>query len=216
MPRRKPVTSDELIDSPELLKIPVRESRHGKGWRGTGKIWRRDEVREHLKYLEQQYASGSTYTRICELAYAKFGLKTSRTKTLLVRVRKAWEAADNENRAHEKARQSRRILNYIAHARGTYDDIKKKWIRSPDHKALLGWERLYADIHGTKAPVKIEVDVRMSQAVANVMAALTPAQMQEYVARINERNRLANLYLEEQKAKRLEAANTVTVEATKG
>ena len=78
------------------------------------------------------------------------------------------------------------------------------WIREPNHAAVAKYESLIADFQGTREAIKIDVDVRASQACLTVIAGLSPEEVQGYLAKYKENVRLAN-EMREMQAKALPA-----------
>lgn len=78
-------------------------------------------------------------------------------------VKHAWAKADQDAAPRLKAMATRRILDHIAKARS-----KGAWA------AVATLERTLADIQGTKAPIRVEVDVTEAQrvALAGALAAM--------------------------------------------
>lgn len=146
------------------------------------KTYSPDEVREQVAFVESLLCHPESTERQRQLACTKrFGFGLGRMRMLVARVREQWEKEDAHLRQQRKAEQSRRLYRYIGNAASTTDQ-KGNTVR-PNWAAVARFEELLADLHGTREPIKIDVDTRASEAVMLVIAQMTPEQVQARLER---------------------------------
>lgn len=145
--------------------------------RGKGHLWPAVQVEQHMAAIESLLLSTYSQTAIARTMTQRFGLKKTRVEDLIKRVKARWLAEDVEARPTNKSSQVRRLLGYIANARGERNDDGRGWKVQPNYQALRAFESLLADVQGTKAPIEINVDVRVGQALREVISNMTPEQL---------------------------------------
>jgi len=84
-------------------------------------------------------------------------------------------------RPHNKPNAEQRLFRHIrdARSRGQYG-------------AVIGAERLLADIQGTRAPIKIDVNISLQSALINVLGSMPASAMNELLDEYNELEAKAN------------------------
>lgn len=139
------------------------------------------DVREQMDAVEQLLVAGIPVSRIEKEAKQRWGLTAARTKRLIDRVRARWAEESRAERPHWKAQAIRRLYGHIAKARG-----EGQW------NAVAAFERLLAEMQGTKEPVEIQlnVDATVTEAALHVVSRLTPEKRAQIVA---EQRRLREL-----------------------
>lgn len=164
------------------------------------KRWSPGEAREHLIFVESLLAQPQLTERQRQVAcFKKFGFGLGRLRDLSVRVRSSWEKEDAHLRMQRKAEQTRRIYRHLAGAQGQRND-DGTWKVKPNWSAVAKFEDLLADLHGTREPLKIDIDVRASEAVMLVIAQMTPAQVQARLERYGQRVAIAERVEREERA----------------
>lgn len=156
------------------------------------------EARAQLAYVEDlviEGASASQITRLCQTRYPT--ITKLRVKTLLERVKERHTREDAEARDEWKAAQIRRLHQYRRQCAGVpilnANGERVGWTIKPDHKAIIAYERLLAQILGTLEPVRVDVDVRYTEAMLSVVAQMTGEDAAEYLAEAQETERLAGV-----------------------
>jgi hypothetical protein len=157
--------------------------------------WTREEADAQEAFIENMLLERPDYTedKRAEVVREKFGIGKGRLRTLTERVRSRWEKDDSKLRMQRKAEQARRLLRHMSKAQGQRDR-QGNWVEKPNWSAVAKFEALYADLCGTREAIKIDIDVRMSEALTMVIAQMTPEQVQEQLERYNEDVRLADEY----------------------
>jgi hypothetical protein len=100
-----------------------------------------------------------------------------RTINIIERVKAKWEAEDEQLRPIKKAAAIRRLMVHIDNAKGKLDEDGR--YPEANFAAIAKFESQLADLEGTRAPVKVDVNVQVQQSVAMVLSAMTPDQMQK-------------------------------------
>lgn len=103
----------------------------------------------------------------------KLPLSRALVETLAKEVRESWRARAEQERADAKVEQGERLRAHIAKASSRNS-----------HGAVAQLERLYADLHGTLAPTRIEVDATLVQREA--LFALVGGMNEEEFDRVAE------------------------------
>ncbi len=161
----------------------------------------RAEVAEQMRVVESlvvQCASRSSMISICR---QQLNIGPSRINKLVLMVLDAWKEEDAEMKAANKPAAIRRLYRNILNAQGQ-QDAQGNWIRKPDHPSLARYEALLADIQGTREPIKVDIDVRVSTACVNVIANMSSADVQKYLVMYKENCALAD-QMRQQQSKRL-------------
>jgi len=127
-----------------------------------------------------------------------------RVNTYITRVHESWKSQDDEQRPHRKAETSRRIFEHIQKLNEELLDDKLTIAnRVAIRRTIIAFENLFADVEDTRAPIKVEVDVKVRQSLTAVITALPPETMQEYLHEYQENVRLAAAYRAAQPSKQL-------------
>jgi len=160
-----------------LIKEPIEAKARGKRWSPA-------EVNLHLATIESMLLNSYGITTIRRVMRERFGVGSVRTNVLSQRVRDLWINEDAESRPLNKAAAARRFLRYIRQAQG--DETHR-----PDFSTLAKFESLLADVQGTRAPLEINVDVRLGEAAKLVIAGLSAQQLNDRLEAVRERRALA-------------------------
>lgn len=149
--------------------------------RGPGKpkrVYTREEVREHILFVESLLLQpGLTEAQRASACQRRFGFARSRYYTLQSRIREVWAREDEHLIAVRKNEQTRRVMRHLQGAMGQ-KDANGDWVVRPNWAAVARFEDLLADLHGTREPIRIDIDARASEAVMMVVAQMTPEQVQ--------------------------------------
>ncbi len=190
MPRRKPLPEPEPLTTTELVEKLAAQS---EVVRYTLK-----EVASQLSHVEDLIVEGAGTGQIIRVMQQRFaGITKVRVKNLIARVTETHAKEDAEARTEWKAAQIRRLHQYRRQAAGTpqlaADGSRIGWLVKPDHKAIIAYERLLAQICGTLEAVKVDVDVRYTEAMLSVVAQMTGEDAAEYLFEAQENERLATV-----------------------
>ncbi len=155
-----------------------------------------EETREQYAYVSNGLISGLSTADVRRGFLEKFGAnRKNRFHTMFVRAMEAFKTEDAARRDNTRSEAVRRITRRIPrldsqiHAPATPTRSLTGLVL-----AVATHEKLLADIQGTRAPIKIDVDVRVSESIAHVIMNLTPEQVTEYQHRNAERKRMAAAY----------------------
>lgn len=153
------------------------------------------ESRRQLAFVEDLIVQGASVSQIIRLARrpAPSGLNIGekRTRKLIERVKETHAREDAEARAEWKAAQIRRLHEYRRQASGVRNP-DGTWKVEPDHKAIVAYERLLAQVCGTLEPVEMKVDARYTEAMLTVVSTLTNEDAAALLAEAREQARLAD------------------------
>lgn len=118
--------------------------------------------------------------RIIAIAKRELDIGPTATRVVLARVRERCQREHEENRVAWKHQAVERISREIR-------DAKKEsaW------GAVASFERLLADIQGTREPLRVDVNVAVNQAVVHVIGSMSAEQMQLLLEEYNEMERRA-------------------------
>lgn len=196
MTMRRQVTREEAPDVPAaMVKATPRAGRKRK-------VWSLVETRQQEHDVDSLLAQGLSTNQIVIHMRKAHGVGEQRTSILLNRTRQRWAQEDEVARASNKSAAIRRITRRVndLDTRLQLDaksDPKAK-MKPGDvtlmHAALHKWEALRADLEGTRAPVKVEMDVQVSAAILTVIAQMTPEEVQEELAAQEELESKARAY----------------------
>jgi hypothetical protein len=154
-------------------------------------VWSSPEVEEQLRVVEALLQVMRSPRDIRRALVAKFGPVTRiRTDLLIKRTWARWAVEDKDAQPHAKSAQARRLSQYLERAKGVQNQ-DGTWLVKPDWKATAMFESLYADVRGTRAPVEINVDARVSQSLQAIMTLMTPEKTQELLQAARQRKELA-------------------------
>lgn len=157
----------------------------------------------HLETVEHRKAAEAvlpTMTRKQAMRYLRdtFNVGEIRAKNVVNACLELWkrEAEKSENREENRERAIRRIMSMLLIARGRPNinqetGRQEGWVDKPNHAAVAKYEKLLMQLQGTEEPMKVELTVNVSQAVSGVIMNLTPEQVERYVERRKELERLA-------------------------
>jgi len=188
------------LEAPGRVETEGRDIERGK----PGKKWLPEETAKQLQIVEGFMVQGYGPTQIkTALTSAKLGCGVPRIRVLMDRVRDRWQKEDQAARATWKTAQIRRLHGHLKKVTTEVpgrDEVKDKEgkVISPAVKgtkanwqAAVAIESLLADIQGTREPIQVNVDVRVTEAMLAVIGQLPPEEMQEWVAEYEEQAALA-------------------------
>lgn len=153
----------------------------------------KDEVRAQVRAVEQLYLFGHSVNEMPELlAKQNIDVTVARCESLVEQIKQRLVEDTIRNKSHNKARQIRRVESYIRLAR-----------HQGKLKDLATFENLYADLAGTKEPIRISVDVRITQTLQDMLSQMTDEDIQYHLDRARERERNALAYVQAMQAGKL-------------
>lgn len=151
----------------------------------------REEVQKQELLAHQLVLQDFPERTIIKQLRDRTGVGTQRATTLIKRTRAAFKEQFASISEGYRAKQVERLASMLRHARGEQNE-DGTWARPPDHKAVTAYERLIADIVGTKAPVEVVVtSVEVKMSLVKFVSSLEPEAMDEMLASAMERQRLA-------------------------
>lgn len=153
------------------------------------------EARRQLAFIEDLIVQGASVSQIIRLARRPVSaggldIGEKRTRKLIERVKETHAKEDAEARQEWKAAQIRRLHEYRRQASGVRNP-DGTWKVAPDHKAIVAYERLLAQICGTLDPVELKVDARYTEAMLTVVSTLTNEDAANLLAEAREQAALA-------------------------
>lgn len=169
------------------------------------KVWSVTEQRQQRDLAEALLSTAQGTEAYATKQLAKqLHLTFTRARRVVREVLDAWNQKREGTKAVEDARSQAiaRVRSMLVHARGTpkvVDDPltggrkQDGWLVEPDHRATAKYEEILMRLEGTDQPIKVDVNVRVSAALEGVIANLTPQQVERFVARRRELERLADL-----------------------
>jgi hypothetical protein len=140
-------------------------------------------------WVAEQICNHVPIYKLSSLLRRRFHLSVSQAKTRIEAVRERWAAEDKGQVDKWKAEATRRLQTGMEQAR-----IELKDRPQQKHTILLRYEDQLAKLQGTYAPLRVDIDVTISQQLVGVVANLTADQMAEHIARYRETQRLAAEY----------------------
>jgi len=136
----------------------------------------------------------------------KFGRRpsASRVNKLIKAIQARWATEDAENRPSIKAQSIRRVYDHIRRARGHEGRpgqgtpgqpgyVAPVSPSAPKWSAIARFEELLADFQGTREPLRVSLEVQMTEALMNVIASMTPEQVHAALEEEKERDRLVEI-----------------------
>ena len=151
------------------------------------------EVREQLRAVEGLLIQGATHGQIVR-AMKKFAVPCGekRATNLIERIKTQWAQEDDAVRAVKKAAAERRLIQHIENAKGDVADDGT--YKNANFQAIGRFEQLLADLQGTREPVKVQLDLQVSVAVAQLVATYTPEQVTRAITEMAQLERDAELW----------------------
>jgi hypothetical protein len=152
-----------------------------------------EETRQHTTEIEALLPHSNVMAIVRSLR-AKYGVSRMRVERIAREIKARWVREDEASGALRENRASaiRRIDRYVALAQGRRDpNNPNAWIEKPNHGALARYETLKANLQGTFAPLKVDVEYRVSASIQHVVANLTAEQVAGYLAKQREMRELA-------------------------
>lgn len=133
-----------------------------------------EHERRHL-LIQQMLIRGGTARQIEIACREQFHITAIRTQQIIARVRERWSADEHAERPHWKQEQMLRIRQAMRMALdGERDqDNPKRYVRKPDLNVYRQLESLLADIQGTKAAIKVDLNQNVNVALVQVMGSMT-------------------------------------------
>ena len=151
------------------------------------RIWTRAEAEAQERDVETLLAGATTDAQVISALRQRHQVGAVRTKSLMARVRARWAREDEERSSSNRSeaiRRAKRMLRQVLerlnppdpkHAPSTGDLVR---LHSTAHK----WETHLADLQGTKAPLRLELDLQVSQAILQVIATMDADEVAEELA----------------------------------
>jgi hypothetical protein len=156
--------------------------------------WSLKEVREQLRAVEDFLVEGSQPREILRVLRGRWPAMTlGRVEKLAERVRINWlGATTEESRKHDRHAAIQRLHKMRRIASGLRDK-DGKWVDRPNHQAVARYESLLMELEGTREAIRVDVNVRHTQAMLAVVANLSGDEASEYLAEALEQERLARI-----------------------
>jgi hypothetical protein len=136
--------------------------------------WTRAEVDAQEQRVEGLLLQAASTAQIVA-TLRDMGVKRRRAAQLVSRIRDRWSRETEATRAYTRDEQIRRVKRYIQRLQGRpkiVDDQIVGWHEQPNYPMLHRWESLLADLEGNKEPLKINVDVRYTEAMLAVVGSM--------------------------------------------
>jgi len=145
-----------------------------------------EETKQQVQVIESLLLQGTTNQSILADACARVGLrrpKTHRVSDLIKRIHQRWAAEDAAHSGAAKATAIRRLHRWIGVARGK--GAKGSADYSPANlPAIARFEELLSKIQGTQEPIRISVDLQVTEAVVAVIGTMSVGEMNAALARM--------------------------------
>jgi hypothetical protein len=149
--------------------------------------------------LEVMYAQRYPKQEIIRTMRERYGLRKMAVYTMLDRVRASWAEQSEEERASNKAAQEIRLNQDLRRLRVRMAD--QKAASKPNDRELAALsgavyrlESLLADIQGTREPIKVDVDIKVSQAIFTMIGTMGAEEVARELAYYEEIERRAQAY----------------------
>lgn len=159
-------------------------------------VYQPRETADHMRQIEGFLLRGVSINRIAEVMLADPKVRISRKRVIVLagRVKERWAAEDQDMRGSWKGAAIRRIQNWITRALGEdarYDERGNLVRRETkiNHSAIARYEHLLADIQGTREPLKLDMHVEHTEAIAAVIMDMTEQELLEAAREQDERER---------------------------
>jgi hypothetical protein len=155
----------------------------------------RDDRRKRLQLVESLLVQGASQSTIDRQLRAQFGTGRKYSAFLCDKVRSAWAEEERARRPYYKAAQIRRVLQEIASAKATkVDPANGSVVHRPNWGAVAQLENLLADLTGAREPLemRLDVDVRTSEALLHVIGTMTPDRIRALAMRQRQLRALAS------------------------
>lgn len=198
MARRKPFEKvDPLVEARVMdairqdgLPPPPPEKKP----RAPARVWSVEEVEAQLEFVYLGFRDGFSAHDMWRAGRGRWPWTRSRVDNLIGRIRDRMASAGRDDRevAIDRQRAVDRMFEAVRYAAGEKDK-DGHWVRKPDIKSQVAAERLLADLQGTKAPEKVDVNVRYTHAMLQVMANLEGERGQKLFEMALEQKRLADI-----------------------
>lgn len=150
------------------------------------------EKRAQRSLVESLMIDGWTESMIF-VRMRKDGVGSTRTRVVIEQIRERWRTEDENKRPQHRAAAIRRISRNLRAAEGRQNE-DGAWVVMPNMQAYVALERLLTDIQGTREPIQVNVNVEYTQAISNVIAELTPDEVERMLEASKERLRLSEAY----------------------
>lgn len=156
--------------------------------------WTIAETAQHMAAMESMMLATLSDRRMETAMRERYGVGRSRTHRLKARIHEQWTREGSEAAPHNRAAAIRRVKGYIMRAQGERNADDTAWKVKPDWPAVRAFESLLADFEGTRAPIEIAVEHRISHTIQAVIANLSPEQTQARLEAARERAQKADAY----------------------
>lgn len=186
---RKNPTKPRVRNAP--LPTPTIEVDRTPRVMGAPKQYSKVVTAEHTAAIEQLLMQGHSELAIAKYMDETYNIGRTRVRTLSARVLDAWAKADAENRRHERSAQIRRLKKYIRECEGVIGADKRTWVRKPNDSARAKYEELLMKITGTAAPLELNVNVQVSDALMSAISNMDEDTVQGMLDEYYENQQLA-------------------------
>lgn len=176
-----------------------------------------DEVRKQVLAVEELLIEGARTPVIYRVLRGTGHPEITRARVSLLvqRVQNDWlTLAKDDERLANRESALRRIHRARQVANGTRTPDGKGWLVKPNHAAIIGYESLLMKLQGTSEAIKVDVDVRYTTAMLEVVGSLTGDQASEYLEEALRQREDAELARRELPALVVEARSKLAVEAS--
>jgi len=140
-------------------------------------------------WMAEQLCDGKPQWKIIEEAKIKFGIPHKIAKQRFEAIIERFVAEDKDQLERWKAQAIRRFFRYIERAK---NELKAKPAQM--HRVLQKWEDQLMKVQGTQAPIRVEHNVHIHEALIGVMTNVTESQLMDYMDQYSETTRQAQEY----------------------
>ena len=201
-----------MVRRPKTPEPTEENAKHLRRGNPSRPVYTKYETEQQLLFLEELVSNPQVYSdgQRKQLMHQRFQIGRGRYQKLYRLLQERWKQRDSEQDRDAKRRaQIARLHKELAWASGKRDPRNPNvWLEQPNFSAMAKFEAMLMELEGTREPIKIDIDMRMTTSVVNVMANLTPEQVAELVAEVDENERLAN---ERREQLRLQEGATIDV-----
>ncbi len=145
----------------------------------------KEDTRKQMALVLDGWVTGLSERATQAAIEKQHGIRLSigRIRTLRARIQDDAKAEFERERDTLKLQQLARITRYRRQAEQKTELRKGEIVvtKEADHTALVKWEQLYADIAGTKEPIKIDVDIVHREALTEVVGSMTADMAERFV-----------------------------------
>jgi len=174
-PGNRPGQRDLAAEAERRFVARVLPERIAETRQGGRVIYARAEVELYEQTVEGLLLQGAGNHQLLRAMREQHGLGQAYALKLAGRVRRRWADETEQQRPFTRAEQIRRVRRMILRLQG--DPIVENnqvvgWRTPPDYQKLLRWERFLADLEGNREPIRVDIDVRYTQAMLAVIGSV--------------------------------------------